>query len=75
MNTQYMLFAMFEKPFLSLEETCKAIGISKQSAYNMRSQKVFPIPMLNNPLRASIEDVAKYIDQQLEEAREKMNYE
>lgn len=75
MQTEYLLLALYEKPFLSFQETCKAIGISNQTGYNMRSQKAFPIPMLENPLRASIQDVAQYIDQQREQAKEKINHE
>jgi len=75
MNTAYMLLALYEKPFLSFQETCEAIGISRQSGYNARSQGTFPVPMLENPLRASIQDVADYIDKQRDLAKEKMGNE
>ena len=75
MRTEYLLLALYEKPFLSFQETCKAIGISVQAGYNARSQKCFPIPMLEAPLRASIQDVARYIDQQRELAKEKIGHE
>ncbi len=72
MNTEFMLLSLYNKPFLNFEETCKAIGISKRSGYNMRYQKTFPIPLLDSPLRASVQDVAAHIDQQCEIARGKM---
>ena len=75
MKTEFLLLSLYEKPFLSFQETCEAIGISKQAGYNARSQKCFPIPMLEAPLRASIQDVAEYIDQQREQAKEKIGHE
>lgn len=75
MQTEYMLLSIYEKPFLSFAETCEAIGISKQSGYNARSAGTFPIPMLDHPLRASIQDIAAYIDKQRDEAREKIAHE
>ncbi len=72
MQTEFLLLSLYQKPFLSFEETCEAIGISKRSGYNMRYQKTFPIPLLDSPLRASVQDVAAHIDQQCELAREKM---
>jgi hypothetical protein len=66
-----MLLALYGKPFLSFKETCEAIGVSTQSGYNARSQGSFPIPLLDNPLRAAVQDVATYIDQQRERAKEK----
>lgn len=62
MKTEFMLLALYEKPFLNFKETCSAIGISLQAGYNLRSQKAFPIKMIDGPLRASIIDVAAYID-------------
>lgn len=72
MKTEFLLLSLYQKPFLSFQETCKAIGISVQSGYNARSSGTFPIPMLDHPLRASIQDVAAYIDKQRDEAREKI---
>lgn len=72
MKTEFLLLALYEKPFLNLKETAEAIGISLQSAYNLRSMKLFPIPLLENPIRASVQDVAEYIDQQRELAKEKV---
>jgi predicted DNA-binding transcriptional regulator AlpA len=75
MKTEFLLLTLYEKPFLSFQETCEAIGISLQSGYNSRSQKTFPIPMLEKPLRASIQDIAQYIDEQREQAKEKIGHE
>jgi hypothetical protein len=71
MNTQYMLLGLYEKPFLNLRETCTAIGISYQTGCNMRTNHAFPIPMLDSPVRASIIDIAEYIDKQREIAKAK----
>lgn len=72
MNTEFMLLSLYEKPFLNFKETCEAIGIGLQSGYNMRSQNTFPIALLEGPLRASIQDVAAYIDLQRDAAKEKI---
>ncbi len=72
MNTEFMLLSLYEKPFLNFEEICKAIGISKQTGYNMRSHNTFPIALLEGPLRASVQDIAAYIDTQREAAKEKI---
>jgi hypothetical protein len=62
MNTEFMLLAIYNKPTLSLEEVCKAIGIELQTAYNQRSAHTFPIPMTGKPLTADVRDVAAYLD-------------
>ena len=72
MNTKFILLSKYEKPVLNFKEVCDAIGISVQSGYNMRSQGIFPIPMIDKPLRASIDDIANYIDEQFRIAREKI---
>ncbi|MES2729937.1 MAG: helix-turn-helix domain-containing protein [Pseudomonadota bacterium] len=72
MKTEFMLLAIYQKPFLTFQEVCDAIGISHQTGYNMRSNNSFPVPILEKPIRASIQDVAEYIDQQREIAKEKV---
>lgn len=72
MKTEFMLLALWEKNFLNFKETCEAMGISLQTGYNMRSQNMFPIAMLESPLRASIQDIAEYIDNQREAAKGKV---
>jgi hypothetical protein len=67
-----MLLALYGKPFLSFKETCEAIGVTPQSGYNARNQGSFPIPLLERPLRAAVQDVADYIDKQRELAKGKM---
>lgn len=69
MNTEFMLLALYEHPFLKFEEICDAIGMSRQTGYNRRGNNTFPIPLLENPLRASVQDVAAYIDEQRELAK------
>lgn len=75
MQTEFMLLSLYEKPFLSFKETCEAIGISIRSGYNMRHLNTFPIPMLEGPLRASVQDVAAHIDNLREQAKERMQHE
>lgn len=72
MNTEFLLLSLYEKPLLDFKETCKAIGISLQTGYNLRAGKAFPIAMLENPLRASVQDIATYIDEQREIAKGKV---
>lgn len=62
MNTLYMLLGLYNKPRLSLEETCEAIGISKATAYTHRSLGKFPVTMSGAPLTADVRDVADYLD-------------
>ena len=69
MNMVYMLLALYERPYLNFQETCDAIGISKQTGYNLRNNKKFPIAMLESPLRADVRDVAAYIDEQREKVK------
>lgn len=72
MKTEFMLLALYEKTFLNFKETCEAMGISLQTGYNLRSLNTFPIALLESPIRASVQDVAEYIDQQRELAKEKV---
>ena len=62
MNSEYMLLSLYESPRLTLEQTCKIVGITVETAYVQRCNGVFPIPMSGKPLRADVRDVAKYID-------------
>lgn len=62
MNTLYMLLGIYNKPRLSLEETCEAIGISKATGYTRRCLGKMPVVMTGNPLTADIRDVAEYLD-------------
>ena len=71
MKTEYLLLSLYGKPLLSFKETCEAIGVSTQQGYNARSQGSFPIPMLKSPLRASVQDVAAYIDLERQRAKER----
>lgn len=72
MNTEFLLLGLYESPFLNFAQTCKAIGISTQTGYNLRSLGTFPVPLLESPIRAAIQDVAMYIDEQREQARKKV---
>jgi hypothetical protein len=68
MKSEFMLMAIYEKSFMTFEEICKELGMSKQTGYNLRHKKKFPIAMIENPLRADIRDVAAYLDRQRAEA-------
>lgn len=72
MNTEFLLLGLYESPFLNFAQTCKAIGISTQTGYNLRSQGMFPVPVLENPIRAAVQDIAVYIDEQRELAKGKV---
>lgn len=72
MNTQFLLLGLYESPFLTFAQVCKAIGISTQTGYNLRGMNKFPIPLLEGPIRAAVQDVAEYIDAQRELAKEKV---
>lgn len=62
MNTEFMLLAIYNKPRLTFEEVCTAIGIKLQTGYNMRSMRTFPVKVSGKPLTADVRDVAAYID-------------
>jgi hypothetical protein len=69
MNTVFMLLAIYNKPRLSMKETCEAIGISIKTAYNKRSSGTFPVPMAGDPLTADIRDVAIALDKLMEQGK------
>jgi len=70
MNTQFMLLAIYNKPRLSLDETCQALGISKATGYTHRTLGKFPVAMSGSPLTADVRDVAEALDRLREQARE-----
>ena len=70
-RTEYLLLGMYGRTHLTFEETCKQIGIAVQTGYNKRSKGEFPIAVYGNPLKASVADVAAYIDKQQAEAKGK----
>ena len=74
MNTIMMLLGLYEKPRMSLEETCHALGMEKGTGYQQRARGVFPVPMAGSPLTADIRDVAKALDDMREEANFKTKH-
>lgn len=68
MNTVFMLLAIYNKPRLSLEEVCHALGVSVGTGYQQRCRGVFPVPMTGSPLTADIRDLAEALDKLREEA-------
>lgn len=68
MQTEFMLLAIYNKPRLSLGETCQALGMSTATGYTHRSLGKFPVAMSGNPLTADIRDVAVVLDQLRHEA-------
>lgn len=63
MQTEFMLLAIYNKPRISFEQTCEAIGIAKQTGYNLRALKKFPVHLAGTPLTADIRDVAAHLDE------------
>jgi len=62
MRTDFMLLAIYNKPRLSFDQVCEAIGVAKQTGYNLRARGEFPVPLAGNPLTADIRDVAAHLD-------------
>ena len=62
MQTEFMLLAIYNKPRLSFDQVCEAIGVAKQTGYNMRARSEFPIPLAGKPLTADVRDVAAHLD-------------
>jgi hypothetical protein len=69
MNTQFMLLALYEKPRLSLDQVCDALGIAVGTGYQQRARGVFPVPMIGSPLSADVRDVAEALDALREKAK------
>lgn len=66
-----MLLAIYDKPRLSLDETCEALGISTATGYTHRALGKFPVPMSGKPLTADIRDVAEALDRLREDAKQR----
>lgn len=62
MRTDFMLMAIYNRPRLSFEQTCEALGVAKQTGYNLRAANKFPVPLAGSPLTADIRDVAEALD-------------
>ena len=62
MRTEFMLLAIYNKPRLTIDEVCEALGISTATGYTHRSLGKFPVSMSGNPLTADIRDVAEALD-------------
>lgn len=71
MNTEFMLLAIYNKPRLSHEETCEALGISAATGYTHRSLGKFPVAMSGKPLTADVRDVAEVLDRLRAEAKQR----
>lgn len=69
MQTEFMLLAIYNKPRLSLDETCQALGISTATGYTHRALGKFPVAMSGKPLTADVRDVADALDRLREEAK------
>jgi hypothetical protein len=64
-----MLLAVYNKPRLSIDEVCEALGISTKTGYTHRALGKFPVPMTGKPLTADIRDVAEVLDRLRERAK------
>ncbi len=62
MQTEFMLLAIYDKPRITIDQVCEAIGVAKQTGYNLRAQGKFPVQMTGTPLTADIRDVAAHLD-------------
>lgn len=69
MNTEFMLLAIYNKPRLSIDQVCEALGISTATGYTHRSLGKFPVAMAGNPLSADVRDVAVALDNLREAAK------
>jgi len=69
MNTQFMLLALYNRPRLTLEQVCDALGIAVGTGYQQRARGVFPVPMTGSPLSADVRDVAEALDALRERAK------
>lgn len=71
MKTEFLLLTLYESNILTFEQICETLGISRKRGYNLRSEGKFPIPLLENPLRADVRDVAEYLDEIREKVKKK----
>jgi len=62
MRTDFMLMAIYNKPRLSFDQVCEAIGVATQTGYNMRARGDFPVKLAGKPLTADVRDVAEALD-------------
>lgn len=69
MQTEFMLLAIYNKPRLSIDEVCQALGISTATGYTHRSLGKFPVPMVGSPLTADVRDVAVAVDRLRDQAK------
>ena len=69
MNTELMLFARFEKPYVRLEDICQEFfGLCDKRAKVAAASQLLPVPVLRtmdsqkSPMMIKISDLAAYID-------------
>lgn len=60
MRTDFMLMAIYNKPRLTFQEVCHALGLAVPTGYSYKSRGKFPVPLTGNT--ADIRDVAKALD-------------
>ncbi len=76
MNTNFALLARFESPTVELKQVCQEFfGITPKTAEQRAKAYDFPIPTFKlrdserSPTLVKIEDLAKHIDRQYEQAK------
>ncbi|EGQ8484484.1 MULTISPECIES: pyocin activator PrtN family protein [Vibrio] len=76
MNTNFALLARFESPTVELKQVCQEFfGITPKTAEQRAKACDFPIPTFKlrdserSPTLVKIEDLAKHIDRQYEQAK------
>ena len=70
MNTEFMLLAIYNRPRMSLDQVCEALGISTATGYTHRSLGKFPVDMIGSPLTADVRDVAAALDKLRAQAKQ-----
>ena len=74
MNTELMLFAKYEKPYVRLEEVCEEFfNLCEKKAKEAAAAQQLPVPVLRmtssrkSPLMIKLSDLAAYLDSRHEE--------
>lgn len=74
MNTELMLFARYEKPYVRLEDICQEFfGLCEKKAKEAAASQRLPVPVVRmtasrkSPMMIKLSDLAEYLDSRHEE--------
>ena len=74
MNTELMLFARYEKPYVRLEDVCEELfNLCERKAKEAAASQKLPVPVLRmtesrkSPMMIKLSDLADYLDSRHEE--------